>query len=406
MRRLCIILSLFFVFLLPTVACTTAIISGKYTVNGRPLLYKHRDTGSLQNKLMAFSDGKYRYIGIVNSSDNIGREVWGGYNETGFAIMNSASYNLNPEEKGKPELEGEVMKLALQQCVTVDDFQRLLDSLPKPMYLSANFGVIDAQGNGAYFETGDYKYVKFDVNDTITAPHGYLLRTNFSHKGDDSKRRGVARYIEAAGMFNLAASVDSLSARFLFNDVSRNLTHGITNVDLYNSTPEDPGLLAFVSFRDFIPRYSTASVIVIEGVKQRESPDFTTMWTTMGSPLSTVAIPVWLNKDNYYPSVLLADETGNAPLCNWSLKIKKQLFPLAGEEGKDYLRLASLINKQGTGIMQETARIEQEILLKSNEQLTLMREGRITPDKIKDFCDWVDQYVTEEYFKTFNTLKE
>ena len=170
MKRTLFIFLLSFIISFPVLACTTAIISGKYTADGRPLLYKHRDTGSLQNKLMYFTDGKYSYTGIVNSSDKAGKEVWGGYNSTGFAIMNSASYNLNPDEDGKDELEGVVMKLALQRCSTLADFERLLDSLPKPMYVSANFGVIDAQGGAAYYETGDYTYKKFDANDTIPPP--------------------------------------------------------------------------------------------------------------------------------------------------------------------------------------------------------------------------------------------
>ena len=88
MKHLYSIILLLFVACLQTEACTTAIVSGKYTADGRPLLYKHRDTGSLQNKLMHFTDGKYSYVGIVNSTDNVGKEVWGGYNSAGFAIMN------------------------------------------------------------------------------------------------------------------------------------------------------------------------------------------------------------------------------------------------------------------------------------------------------------------------------
>ena len=39
-------------------ACTSAIVSGKNTVNGRPLLWKHRDTGEENNILiLLYSDG-------------------------------------------------------------------------------------------------------------------------------------------------------------------------------------------------------------------------------------------------------------------------------------------------------------------------------------------------------------
>ena len=56
-------------------ACTTAIISGKATIDGRPLLLKHRDSNFFQNKLMYFDDGKYNYIGLVNSEDLEGKEI-------------------------------------------------------------------------------------------------------------------------------------------------------------------------------------------------------------------------------------------------------------------------------------------------------------------------------------------
>ena len=96
MRRLFILfILLLFVLVNHSQACTTAIVSGKFTKNGRPLIFKHRDTGTLQNRIMYFEDGKYNYMGVVNSNDVKGKEVWMGTNSAGFCIMNSASYNLN-----------------------------------------------------------------------------------------------------------------------------------------------------------------------------------------------------------------------------------------------------------------------------------------------------------------------
>src|SRR6056297_2059544 len=92
MRRFCILLlagagSLF--------ACTSAVISGNITKDGRPLLWKHRDTGSLENRLVYIETEKYDFMGIVNADDSSCANVWMGVNETGFAVMNTASYNLN-----------------------------------------------------------------------------------------------------------------------------------------------------------------------------------------------------------------------------------------------------------------------------------------------------------------------
>ena len=75
-----------------------------------------------------------------------------GFNEAGFAIMNTASYNLNGNDGVKNmDREGELMRYALERCKSVDDFENLLKTLPKPLGVEANFGVIDAAGNGAYF---------------------------------------------------------------------------------------------------------------------------------------------------------------------------------------------------------------------------------------------------------------
>ena len=105
-------------------SCTTFIISGKNTSDGKPILYKHRDTGTLDNAIVFFSDGKYQYIGIVDSKDTWKSEVWGGYNSAGFAIMNTAAYDNNTGDTTKlTDQEGVVMKLALQNCATLADFE-------------------------------------------------------------------------------------------------------------------------------------------------------------------------------------------------------------------------------------------------------------------------------------------
>ena len=67
-----IFLSLIFIFVISIndlFSCTTAVVSGKYTEDGRPILWKHRDSDFNNNKLMYFTDGKYDYIGLINSED-------------------------------------------------------------------------------------------------------------------------------------------------------------------------------------------------------------------------------------------------------------------------------------------------------------------------------------------------
>ena len=141
-------------------ACTSVIISGKYTKNGRPLMWKHRDTSSLHNRLVYIQGKKYSYQGVVNSNDINNEQIWMGFNDAGFAIMNTASYNINPKEQTEDEnlimdQEGHFMRKALEVCATLEDFENFMKEYKKPMGVAANFGVLDANGGAAYYETGN-----------------------------------------------------------------------------------------------------------------------------------------------------------------------------------------------------------------------------------------------------------
>ena len=284
--------------------CTTAVISGKCTKSGRPMLWKHRDTNSLNNKILVFNDGKFSYTGLVNSADTLGKSVWIGFNEKGFAIMNSASYNLNNDTINQSGLEGRLMKKALQTCASIEDFEDLLKNMDKPSRLEANFGVIDARGGAAYFELGNFNYVKFDANDYKSAPYGYILRTNYSVSGKMGIGGGYIRYEAAEKIFNTAVEQNQLSPKTIIQKASRNLTHSLTGVNLedYSDLKEDTRTMVY--FEDFIPRKLTSSSIVIEGVKEEEKPEYTTMWTVLGWPLASVTIPVWMNQTVEIPNIL------------------------------------------------------------------------------------------------------
>jgi hypothetical protein len=387
----------------PLQACTTAIVSGKYTADGRPLLFKQRDTPQLENKLVAFQDGKYPYLGLANSKDTLGKEVFGGFNKAGFAIMNSASYNLNPNDSGKDDgVDGLIMKLALQKCATLADFEHLLDSLPKPLNVSSNFGVIDAIGGAAYYETGNYNYKKYDANDPDIAPLGYLVRTNFSYSGDRKQDKGLSRYQAAQDLLYQASLTNSISVDFFIN-ASRSLKHGITHTNLYDDIPASGSEAAFSAFRDYIPRYVTASSIVVQGIDKNESTNLTTMWTTLGSPLATVAVPVWITSGLKLPEILVADKQGKAKLNDWSLQLKKQLFPIERGEGADYINLSALLTKDQKGILQKILPIEKQVQSQvSVYQHKWRTAGTIDEKEILLFYNWVDKFISQSYHDTFD----
>jgi hypothetical protein len=384
----------------PILACTTAIVSGKFTADGRPLLWKNRDTGDLDNKLIYFTDGKYDYIGLVNSKDTTGLEVWTGMNNAGFAIMNSASYNLNDKEDTSHAVnEGKVMKHALQQCATVDDFENLLKLLPSPGGIEANFGVIDALGNGAYFETSNNGCVKIDVNDPVAAPMGYLIRTNYSFTGQPDQGQGYIRYLTAEKLFYQASATSNLTPDFMLQDAARCLYHSLTETDLKQAQTNENE--KFVWFADFIPRFSSSASVVIQGIKKDESPLLMTMWTVLGFPLCSVAYPVWFNEKRQLPALLMADKSGNAPLCDKALKLKDRCFPIRRGHGEDYLNLPALYNSASTGIMQKLYPIECQIFTDTKTKLTSWRQTLPPATEIMEFYQMLDTRIAEAYLRLF-----
>lgn len=184
----------------PVLACTSAVVSGKVTLDGRPLLWKNRDTDYLRNHVAYVKGEKYDFIADVNS-DNFPdlKEAWVGTNSAGFALMNTQSYNLvevkDGEERGAAN--GRIIYRALEVCATVEDFCHFLDTITKPSLIEANFGVIDAKGGAAMFEVDYYKYTMYDANDPKDAPYGYIARTNFSFAGEVNRGAGYVRYMEA-----------------------------------------------------------------------------------------------------------------------------------------------------------------------------------------------------------------
>jgi hypothetical protein len=102
---------------------TIVVVSGKATVDGRPLLWKNRDVNE-QNNLVRFYPGvEYSFIGISKAGDY--SSVWSGINSAGFAIVNSVSYDL--EGTGSTG-NGQFMKTMLSRCGSVDEFEARINN--------------------------------------------------------------------------------------------------------------------------------------------------------------------------------------------------------------------------------------------------------------------------------------
>ena len=299
-RRLLACLTLFTcaLFAIDSTACTTAVVSGRATTDGRPLLWKNRDyINSPSNEVALLDEGQYRAVAVVNAGSR--SSVWMGVNEAGLCIENSLSKDLKQPGKGKGPGNGSFMKRALESCATVEDVKQLLEATNESgRQTIANFGVIDAQGGAAIFETGPTSYAMFDANDPQVAPNGYLVRTNFS---TTAQQLAACPPPEQVGEIysgkryertcQLLAGAPQLSVPYLQQHTARDLadTSGTPYAGSVNGEPGE--LPTTINTSGTISRTGTVSAAVFHGVRPGEDPRLTTMWVTLGDPKFSVAVP-------------------------------------------------------------------------------------------------------------------
>ncbi len=315
-------------------ACSSLIACGRATADGRPLLWKHRDTGARDNFLYRVEQpGRIGYVGLFNGGDSLVLdEAWMGMNDAGFAIMNTVAYNLAENDPSWIDREGYVMAEALGKCVTVDDFEALLDSLPKPMGLRTNFGCIDACGGAAYFETDDHTWRRYNVADN---EHGVLVRTNFSESGEDGCGKGYDRYNNVYDLLSEAIITGSLTPASLTEGVSRSFYDSSKERDMLDSSE------TYIADEHFVPRPSSTASIVVEGILPGEDISKMTMWTVLGYPPVSPVFPASLTT---IPAVLMPGDNGaHAPANEKALEHMPYIFPAEkgtspGYIDADYLR--------------------------------------------------------------------
>ncbi|MFA9371494.1 MAG: carcinine hydrolase/isopenicillin-N N-acyltransferase family protein [Labilibaculum antarcticum] len=398
MKKLLSLLLILVVFGYQGIACTTAVISGKYTKDGRPMIWKVRDTESFENKLKYFTDGKFPYIGMINSNDEKGEQVWGGSNSVGFAIMNSASFNVNlTDTTSFKDQEGYFMKLALQTCANLEEFEQLLRNRAKPMGLAAHFGVLDANGNVAFYEVNNQNFTKFDANDPAQAPNGYILRTNFSFTGKKDIGYGFIRFQTAKELFYQSDSFGNLSAQTIIQDFSRCLKHPVLKKDYRKEFKDLPYGENFVNSGDLITRHGSSSMILVEGIKKGECVDMSTIWTQIGFPNTSISLPVWVKGGEHLPAILTAAGSENCPLNKMALNLKNKCYPITRSAGYKYLNVSELINSDKTGIIQQLEKAEIKIFQNTSATLSKWHENQPTTKQIEDYYNWLDDYTYSSY---------
>lgn len=306
-------------------ACTSMVVSARASATGRPLLWKHRDSSGDMNfvERTPASEGSFGFCALYNGGDSLLTDAWTGVNDAGFAIMNTASYNLAPDTAKLQDQEGVVMAMALRKCTTVDDFEKLLSELPRPMGVQANFGVTDAAGGAAYFETNDHNFVRYNADD---APSGVLIRSNFSMSGEPDQGMGYIRYRNACALADSAIREGVVSPQLLTETLSRSFYHSLLGRDF---AADSTG--RWVVDQDFIPRRSSVASVVIDGF---------VMWAVVGYPPVGHAVAA---TPQHVPEELRPIRPGfTSPAAEEADSLRRVVFPIEAGSGQHYVDMRAL----------------------------------------------------------------
>lgn len=256
--------------------CTIGVACGTATVDGRPLLWKNRDAHKPDNVAMALADGKVPYFALCDAGSS--EVAWGGANVAGFCIVNAVVQDL-PAGADQGPNNGAFLKMALQECTSVADFDALLlRTNPTGRRTRATYGVVDAVGGAAMFEVGNTTFTRYDAD---KGERGILVRTNFAVS--IGGERGRERYTRAEELCR-APQAKPLTARFLLQQLLRDIKAPPSAVK---------GERGRLDARETIHRQTTVAALVLHGVKPGVDAKWTTMWAVLGQPLFGVAVPLF-----------------------------------------------------------------------------------------------------------------
>jgi len=332
------------------------------------MLWKNRDVSLPEQEIVYFAGEPYSFVSIVTAGDTT--QAWGGVNSVGFMIEDATNLNTADTVAGAED-DGTILKLALRTCSTVSQFQSILDSTSVVGHTQpAIFGVIDAQGGASVFETFAHNYVRYDAADTNDAPHGFLVRSNFSYAGSTSGRIGVWRHDRAKELIEAAAEGDSLNVHYVCRTVARDLrTNAVFNPYPLPYEGQQGGLpWGWISTYGAVCRRLSVSGCVIEGILPGEDPLLSTMFAFPMAVQYGVAIPFWVLAGDTPPEV---NGDSTAPLCDEGLRIKTLGQHTPGFI--DTLDTYILVDGHGGGVHVMTFPLEDSILARTDSALAVWR---------------------------------
>lgn len=382
--------------------CTAAVVSGRVTPDGRPLLWKNRDTSNPHNKVVFLTGDKFDFIAVINADDKNAVSVWQGINSKGFAIINTASSDLASDSQGGGQ-NGIFMKRALGICADVADFEELLRATAGERKVSTNYGVIDARGEACFFETRDDSHVKYDANDPQAAPLGYIVRTNYAFSAPvKNAGGGYIRFERAQRLFEEAASRQELTCSFILSQAARDLVneklHSDPSSEAEFSTSANP---LYINTNDTINRNSTVSVSVFHGAPDPEKAYLASMWVILGQPVTSAAIPLWVQAEGV-PEELSGND--RAPLCDLSRELVSFLYDDLRGHMNQYMNATKLLKHKKWGILAALMGIEKAVMTEAENRTAEWEETVPGPEEVLAFEQQTARKVYEALKRSFSDI--
>lgn len=387
--------------------CSIMVISGRATADGRPILWKNRDITE-PNQCFRYIPSRvtnegttYSFLGNFYTSNTY--RCYMGINEAGFGIINANCYNLTDDRKDGLD-DGDIMRLALEWCASVEDWEELLTVTGvfgrKDCWM---FGAIDASGAAKLYECGNSRCAIYDANDPGTAPGGYIIRSVFGLSGWFTEE-GLKRYNRINFKVNKWVEHNSLDVRFILQSLTRDFSLAC---DSYSA--DDPYPLPFNGYQDDLPkgfvntfetinRYKTRACAVIRGVLPNEDPRLATTFAMIGQPALTIAVPLWVGAESVPDNM----SQGN-PVPWYALILERmgELYPLDVPNGDMYMDTHYLLDSTKTGVYTWSFATEYRAYTQAEQNLASWRNEGFNAEQIRAAQDDIFQRIWD-VFETEN----
>lgn len=341
-----------------TTGCTIAVIGRQATLDNRPLLWKNRDVSYIDQQFNYFQpiirNGQqlHGYIGNHYRSDST--RIYMGANDAGFAIINSNTYNLGDSLLSGID-DGTLMRMALESCAKLGEFERLLDSTNVTGRIDCwNFGVIDANGRAALYECANHWWVAYYA--TTDTP--IIVRSNFSMCGGEP-RAGDIRYKRAAELLSKLPKSQGVTPLFLLWNLSRDIANEYDNpIPLPYNRSQNGAPEGYVFVRNSLNNAFSLSAVVIRGIAPYEDPQFALIYAVLGYPVMSLAYPLWVGSGSV-PIYLNSDTI--APMVNIVTARLPQFFD--NPQWQAYGNSHFLLDNYGNGAYSYTLPAERAAII-------------------------------------------